>query len=179
MEETVEISLTPKQIQVVYNRFLDMGHEWVTMKGAGTEKVIPANPRLRQKGPAILVIPKSRVAEAVSILDSAVDITRDWISDPTGRAEHYATIKLYEKVKAVTLTKLTGDIWNSMTPIEREQLGVKAELDAATRGEFWSGLWPEQKRALIREFKKEQLAIPKAVPNKAISELTKDHRFER
>ena len=58
------------------------------------------------------------------------------------------------------VTKLTGGIWNTMTPIEREQLGLKANLDAETRGERWDGLFPQDKRALIREFKKEQLAKP-------------------
>lgn len=66
--------------------------------------------------------------------------------------------------EAVTpeVTKLTGDIWNRMTPIAREQLGVKAKLDAERRGTHWIELFPEEKRALIREFKKEQVAIPKA-----------------
>jgi len=91
----------------------------------------------------------------------------------------YAAYVAGKETPVTPVTKLTKDIWNSMTPMEREQLGVKAGLNAEERGYRWLELWPEQKRALIREFKKEQLAIPKAVPNKAISELTKDHRFER
>lgn len=122
VEIPVEIPLTPKQIQVVYNRFIDMGYEWVTMKGGGTEKLIPADPRLRQKGPATLVILKSRLAEALSILDSAVDITRDWTYEPAGRAEHYATIKLYEKVKVALAEPKTKE-----TPLE------KWEREAKTR----------------------------------------------
>jgi len=69
--------------------------------------------------------------------------------------------------------KLTGDIWDSMTPIEREQLGMKAKLDAEERGQRWIGLWPEKKRALIREFKKEQLAKPPIVGGKPKAEKGK------
>jgi len=56
---------------------------------------------------------------------------------------------------------LTGDIWNRMTPIKREQLGIKAGLDAEARGGRWMDLFPEQKRALIREYKKE---VPNLLP---------------
>ncbi len=62
------------------------------------------------------------------------------------------------------VTKLTGDIWNRITPAERDRLGIKAGLDAEARDKRWIGLWGEQKRAVIREFKKEQVAIPKAKP---------------
>jgi len=76
----------------------------------------------------------------------------------TGLAEKR---KLWAEVsRGPEVTKLTGDIWDTMTPIERDQLGVKAKLDAERRGERWIGLFGEEKRALIREYKKEQLAKP-------------------
>jgi len=63
------------------------------------------------------------------------------------------------------IIKLTGDIWDTMTPVERENLRVKAlaassftdptSLDVS---KYWLGYWGEEKRALIREFKKEQVA---------------------
>lgn len=62
------------------------------------------------------------------------------------------------------ITKLTGDTWDRMVPIEREQLGIRAKLDAERRGKRWIELFPEEKRALIREYKKEVTAIPKAEP---------------
>lgn len=66
---------------------------------------------------------------------------------------------------------LTGDIWNRMTPFERDQLGIKAKLDAETRGERWIGLWPAEKRALIREYKKEQGAS-NSFANRRVSRRT-------
>lgn len=79
-KEPLKIKLTPKQIDIVHFRFLDIGHEWVKLKGS------------------YLIIPLDRVKEALDILDTACDITRDW-HDPAGRAEHRATCALYAKVK--------------------------------------------------------------------------------
>lgn len=78
------------------------------------------------------------------------------------------------------VTNLTGDVWDRMTPIEREQLGVKAKLDAATRGQRWIQLFGEEKRALIREFKKEvgkETANP-SVSKKAITEAEVEAKDE-
>jgi len=54
--------------------------------------------------------------------------------------------------------KMTGDIWDRMTPIERERLGIKAKLDAERRSTFWIELWPAEKRAIISAYKKEARA---------------------
>lgn len=90
----------------------------------------------------------------------------DWVVERMRKSK--AEEELREAVEEVKpeVTKLTGDIWNRMTPMGREQLGVKAGLDAEERGSRWIELWPEKKRALIREFKKEQellVAKPPAV----------------
>lgn len=65
--------------------------------------------------------------------------------------------------------KLTGDVWGRMSPVERENLRVKAlaassftDPTSLDVGKHWDEYWGEEKRALIREFKKEQVATPKA-----------------
>lgn len=88
-QQSVEIPLTPKQVDIVHWRFFDVGYEWVTFKT--TDIPFKGN---------TLIIPKDRLDEALGILDSAVDRTRDWVYEPIGRAEHYSTVNLYEKVKA-------------------------------------------------------------------------------
>jgi len=79
--EVIKVYLSAKQRDIVIPfRFFDVGYDWVTIKGN------------------TLFIPRERLDEAIDILDAAVDITRDWVSDPTGRAEHQATVALYKKV---------------------------------------------------------------------------------
>lgn len=75
----ITVELTPKQRDVVQFRFFDVGYEWVTVEGNK------------------LTIPADRVEEALDIITSAVDITRDW-QGPAGVAEHKATVALWQKV---------------------------------------------------------------------------------
>ncbi|GAH93999.1 unnamed protein product [marine sediment metagenome] len=60
--------------------------------------------------------------------------------------------------KKLTVEQL-GALWNTMTPIEREHLGVEAKLSIESRGERWMGLWSEEKRAIRRAYEKE--LVPK------------------
>ena len=91
----VEILLTPKQVDIVFNRFIDVGYDWV--------KFSPPVDRMKATPRRVsLLIPRHRVNEALSILESAIDITRDWVSDPTGRAEHKSTVNLYDRVKSAS-----------------------------------------------------------------------------
>lgn len=48
-----------------------------------------------------------------------------------------------------------GVLWNMMTPIEREYLGIEAKLSIESRGALWMDLWPEEKRAIRRAYERE------------------------
>ena len=107
MPQTIEIPLTPKQVDIVFSRFIDVGYDWVKFSPPVDHlKALPKHVKL--------LIPRDRLDEAISIIESAIDITRDWVSDPSGRAEHASTVSLYERVKAakaplsMPMTLLTG-----------------------------------------------------------------------
>jgi len=73
--------------------------------------------------------------------------------------------------------ELTEDIWNRMTPAEREELGTRAKLGAERRSAFWTELFPEEKRALIRVYKEVK---PPAVEEVKIPWfMTVKERFDR
>lgn len=104
--------------------------------------------------------------QVLEIIDGVAREVRTFYRDkPFTKAKEWA---LEHFVKPLPLT---GDIWNRMTPIQRENLGLKAKLDAQTRGERWDGLWPAEKRALIREYKKERGATD-SFANKRIGRRT-------
>ena len=64
-------------------------------------------------------------------------------------------------MQTLTTRKLTGEIWNTMTPREAENLRARAQdatlfsdpksLDVCKR---WIAYWGEEKRALIKEYKR-------------------------
>ncbi|GAH52201.1 unnamed protein product, partial [marine sediment metagenome] len=118
-----------------------------------------------QKG---LVVRREVLTKAEDRLHQAYLRGLEEVGRYTGAGSYADFYNLVAKPPAVVtpitpeVTKLTGDIWDTMFPMEREQLGIKAGLSAEERGSRWIGMWPEKKRALIREFKKEQVAIPKA-----------------
>lgn len=70
--------------------------------------------------------------------------------------------KFLEKMESETFNKMTGDIWNRMTPVKRNNLAVKAGLNFVEGDKKWIDFWPEQKRAIIRAYKKENMEIQKA-----------------
>ena len=178
----MEISLAPLEVKIV-NWAIGGAHDyWDTEDFTQGRKGI--KPLVKDN---TLVIPDSELSndyidDLVDRMEQYQDMARDQMSWEAGtgkpgpentklmaqiRSSKSITKKLESTKTAPStvtpeVTRLTGDIWNRMTPAEREQLGVKAKLDAATRGGRWMDLFPEEKRALIREFKKEQLAIPTA-----------------
>lgn len=131
----VEIPLTPKQVDIVHFRFLDVGHDWVTLKGKK------------------LIIPGTRIDEALDILDTAVDITRDWTYEPRGRAEHIATVSLYEKVKkARGITGQRGSLTSHGELDEFEATHSLADLKlmAAAEGISTAGTKRDIARRLLK-----------------------------
>ena len=79
--------------------------------------------------------------------------------------------------KKPEVTKLTGDIWNAMTPAERETLRVRAKSNTnlSIKGaqlefsKYWDEYFGEEKRALIRAYK----------PKLPVCTLTKAKKLER
>jgi len=59
------------------------------------------------------------------------------------------------EVGMISLTvEQLGDVWNRMTPIERERLALDAGLEFTIGGSRWLELWPQEKRAIRRAYER-------------------------
>ncbi len=54
-----------------------------------------------------------------------------------------------------------GDVWNRMTPIEKERLGLEAGLELDKRSLWWLELWGEDKRAIRRAYERRHSELVK------------------